>query len=99
MVFVNSKMGTLLLADAINKVAIELGEENNSICTTIYNVVHEHPFLFQSCNHLSAVGIHGDMAQERRSAILHGFLEGKYHIVVGTGVLARGLDLVNVQQV
>lgn len=38
------------------------------------------------------------MAQERRSAILHGFLEGKYHIVVGTGVLARGLDLVNVQQ-
>lgn len=27
MVFVSSKMGTLLLADAINKVAIELGKE------------------------------------------------------------------------
>ena len=54
--------------------------------------------LFQSCTHLSAVGIHRDTAQERRTAILHDFLEGKYSIVVNTGVWARGLDLVNVQQ-
>lgn len=30
-VFVSSKMGTLLLADAINKVAIELGKEKNDV--------------------------------------------------------------------
>ena len=39
------------------------------------------------------------MAQERRSQILTGFLEGKYSAIVATGVLARGLDLKNVQQV
>ena len=54
--------------------------------------------FFQSCPHLSAVGIHGDTAQERRTAILRDFLEGKYSICVNTGVWARGLDLVNVQQ-
>ena len=54
--------------------------------------------FFQSCTHLSAVGIHGDTAQERRTAILRDFLEGKYSICVNTGVWARGLDLVNVKQ-
>ena len=39
------------------------------------------------------------MAQDRRSQILKGFLEGKYSAIVATGVLARGLDLKNVQQV
>lgn len=39
------------------------------------------------------------MAQERRSAVLEGFLEGKHMCVVATGVLGRGLDLVNVTQV
>ena len=48
---------------------------------------------------MATVGIHGDMAQERRSQILAGFLEEKYSAVVATGVLARGLDLKNVQQV
>ena len=49
--------------------------------------------------HLSAVGIHGDMAQERRSEIVRGCLEGKYSVVVATNVLGRGLDLVTVRQV
>ena len=48
--------------------------------------------------HLSAVGIHGDMAQERRSEIVRGCLEGKYSVVVATNVLGRGLDLVTVRQ-
>ena len=39
------------------------------------------------------------MAQERRSGILQGFLEGKYSVVVATGVLARGIDLMHVRQV
>ena len=55
--------------------------------------------ILQRCPHLACVGIHGDMAQQRRSEILKGFLEGKYSAIVATGVLARGLDLKNVQQV
>ncbi len=51
------------------------------------------------CKELSTVGFHGDMAQERRSSILQGLLEGKYSVVVATGVLARGLDLLHVRQV
>ncbi len=39
------------------------------------------------------------MAQERRSSILQGLLEDKYSVVVATGVLARGLDLLRVKQV
>ena len=53
----------------------------------------------QRCPHVASVGIHGDMSQERRSQILTGFLEGKYSVIVATGVLSRGLDLKNVQQV
>ena len=53
----------------------------------------------QTRPHLSTVGIHGDMAQERRSEILSGCLEGKYSVVVATNVLGRGLDLVSVKQV
>ncbi|KAL5482070.1 hypothetical protein EMCRGX_G022351 [Ephydatia muelleri] len=70
-IFVNSKMGTVLLADAINK----------------------------ACEGVTAIALHGDMVQERRSAVLQGFLEGKHMCVVATGVLGRGLDLVNVTQV
>ena len=55
-------------------------------------------FFFQSCSHLSAVGIHKDTTQERRTTILHDFLEGKYSVVINTCVWGRGLDLVNVQQ-
>lgn len=47
---------------------------------------------------MSAVCLHGDMAQERRSFILKGFQEGRYEVIVSTGVLARGLVLPNVQQ-
>lgn len=70
-IFVNSKMGTVLLADAINK----------------------------ACEEVTAMALHGDMTQERRSAVLQGFLEGKHMCVVATGVLGRGLDLVSVTQV
>ena len=48
---------------------------------------------------MTAIALHGDMVQERRSAVLQGFLEGKHMCVVATGVLGRGLDLVNVTQV
>ena len=48
---------------------------------------------------MAAVALHGEMAQERRSSILAGFLENKYELVIATGVLARGLDLQNVKQV
>ena len=48
---------------------------------------------------MAAIALHGEMEQERRSAILSGFLAGKYEAIVATGVLARGLDLHNVKQV
>ena len=48
---------------------------------------------------MAAIALHGEMEQERRSAILSGFLARKYEAIVATGVLARGLDLHNVKQV
>ena len=39
------------------------------------------------------------MTQERRSMILREFLEGRHSVIVATGILARGLDLINVEQV
>lgn len=48
---------------------------------------------------IAAIALHGEMEQERRTSILSGFLNGRYDIVVATGVLARGLDLKNVRQV
>lgn len=69
-IFVNSRKGSLLLAEAINKV----------------------------CD-IAAVAIHGEMAQERRSFILTGISDGRYEVVVATGILARGLNLRKVQQV
>ena len=68
-------------------------------CSVTNTVVYNYILLLQRCPHVATVGIHGDMTQERRSQILSGFLEGKYSAVVATGVLARGLDLKNVQQV
>jgi ATP-dependent RNA helicase DDX59 len=48
---------------------------------------------------IAAIAIHGEMEQERRSTILKDFLNGRYQVIVATGVLARGLDLTHVQQV
>lgn len=39
------------------------------------------------------------MVQERRSEIVQEFLEEKHSVLVTTNVLARGIDLVSVQQV
>ena len=43
--------------------------------------------------------MHGDMAQERRSAVVEGLLDARYTVIVTTNVLGRGLDLANVRQV
>ena len=43
--------------------------------------------------------MHGDMAQERRSAVVEGLLDARYSVIVTTNVLGRGLDLANVRQV
>lgn len=43
--------------------------------------------------------MHGDMAQERRTAVVEGLLDGRYSVVVTTNVLGRGVDLSTVQQV
>lgn len=48
---------------------------------------------------LNAVAIHSDKTQRERNRILKGLLEGDFEVVVSTGVLGRGLDLVNVKLV
>ncbi|KAL1023325.1 hypothetical protein UPYG_G00039260 [Umbra pygmaea] len=48
---------------------------------------------------LKAVAIHSDKTQWERNRILKGLLEGDFDVVVSTGVLGRGLDLVNVKLV
>lgn len=55
--------------------------------------------VVQLCLGLSSVGMHGDMAQERRTAVVEGLLEERYSVVVTTNVLGRGVDLSVVQQV
>ncbi|XP_078721559.1 putative ATP-dependent RNA helicase DDX59 [Lampetra fluviatilis] len=69
-VFVDSKMGADLLADAVETV---MG--------------------------LKTAAMHADKPQTERTSVLQGLLAGEYEVVVSTGVLGRGLDLVNVRLV
>ncbi|XP_018111830.1 probable ATP-dependent RNA helicase DDX59 isoform X2 [Xenopus laevis] len=48
---------------------------------------------------LECVAMHSDKSQMERMKILQGLLQGEYDVVVSTGVLGRGLDLVNVKLV
>lgn len=48
---------------------------------------------------LNTVAIHSEKTQLERNRILKGLLEGQFEVVVSTGVLGRGLDLVNVKLV
>ncbi|XP_078093769.1 putative ATP-dependent RNA helicase DDX59 [Mustelus asterias] len=53
----------------------------------------------QTITGLKTVAIHSDKAQCERNQIVQGLLQGDYEVVVSTGVLGRGLDLVNVKLV
>ncbi|XP_069825098.1 probable ATP-dependent RNA helicase DDX59 [Dendropsophus ebraccatus] len=48
---------------------------------------------------LQCVAIHSEKSQSERTKILQGLLQGRYDVVVSTGVLGRGLDLVHVKLV
>ncbi|XP_019357601.1 PREDICTED: probable ATP-dependent RNA helicase DDX59 isoform X1 [Gavialis gangeticus] len=48
---------------------------------------------------LQSISIHSDKSQTERTTILQGLFQAKYEVVVSTGVLGRGLDLVNVKLV
>ncbi|KAJ7332408.1 hypothetical protein JRQ81_014588 [Phrynocephalus forsythii] len=48
---------------------------------------------------LQTISMHADKPQRERMAILQGLFQEKYDVVVSTGVLGRGLDLVNVKLV
>uniref|UniRef100_A0A8D3BID6 RNA helicase n=1 Tax=Scophthalmus maximus TaxID=52904 RepID=A0A8D3BID6_SCOMX len=48
---------------------------------------------------LNTVAIHSDKSQLERNRILRGLLDGDFEVVISTGVLGRGLDLVNVRLV
>ncbi|XP_029394629.1 probable ATP-dependent RNA helicase DDX59 isoform X2 [Mus pahari] len=53
----------------------------------------------QKITGLNSTAIHSEKSQVERRDILKGLLEGEYEVVVSTGVLGRGLDLVNVKLV
>ncbi|KAL3681369.1 hypothetical protein R1sor_024325 [Riccia sorocarpa] len=69
-VFVNSRMGAELLAEAI-----------------------------RSVTGLQAAAVHGEKSMEERREVMKSFLMGSLPLVVSTGVLGRGLDLLRVSQV
>lgn len=48
---------------------------------------------------LKSTSIHSEKSQTERKNILKGLLEGDYEVVVSTGVLGRGLDLISVKLV
>ncbi|XP_073740545.1 probable ATP-dependent RNA helicase DDX59 isoform X2 [Callorhinus ursinus] len=53
----------------------------------------------QKITGLKTVSIHSEKSQTERKNILKGLLEGDYEVVVSTGVLGRGLDLITVKLV
>uniref|UniRef100_A0A8D1EZS7 Probable ATP-dependent RNA helicase DDX59 n=1 Tax=Sus scrofa TaxID=9823 RepID=A0A8D1EZS7_PIG len=48
---------------------------------------------------LKSTSMHSEKSQIERKTILEGLLEGDYDVVVSTGVLGRGLDLISVKLV
>ncbi|XP_007939290.1 probable ATP-dependent RNA helicase DDX59 [Orycteropus afer afer] len=53
----------------------------------------------QKITGLKSISIHSEKSQVERQSILKGLLEGDYEVVVSTGVLGRGLDLISVKLV
>ncbi|KAM5238261.1 putative ATP-dependent RNA helicase DDX59 isoform 4-T4 [Ctenodactylus gundi] len=53
----------------------------------------------QKITGLRSTSMHSEKSQIERRSILKGLLEGDYEVVVSTGVLGRGLDLVSVKLV
>ncbi|XP_030061484.1 probable ATP-dependent RNA helicase DDX59 [Microcaecilia unicolor] len=53
----------------------------------------------QKITGLQSIAMHSDKSQSERTKILQGLLQGDYDVVVSTGVLGRGLDLINVKLV
>lgn len=53
----------------------------------------------QKITGLKSIAMHSEKSQVERKNILKGLLEGDYEVVVSTGVLGRGLDLVSVRLV
>ncbi|KAF7470106.1 probable ATP-dependent RNA helicase DDX59 [Marmota monax] len=53
----------------------------------------------QKVTGLKSTSIHSEKSQMERKNILKGLLEGDYEVVVSTGVLGRGLDLISVKLV
>uniref|UniRef100_H0WZI2 Probable ATP-dependent RNA helicase DDX59 n=1 Tax=Otolemur garnettii TaxID=30611 RepID=H0WZI2_OTOGA len=53
----------------------------------------------QKITGLKSISIHSEKSQVERKNILKGLLDGDYEVVVSTGVLGRGLDLISVKLV
>lgn len=48
---------------------------------------------------LKALAIHGEKSMKERREILNSFLLGEVEVIVATGILGRGIDLLHVRQV
>ncbi|XP_032955580.1 probable ATP-dependent RNA helicase DDX59 isoform X2 [Rhinolophus ferrumequinum] len=53
----------------------------------------------QKITGLKSISMHSEKSQIERKNILQGLLDGEYEVVVSTGVLGRGLDLISVKLV
>ncbi|KAM8816922.1 putative ATP-dependent RNA helicase DDX59 [Rhynchonycteris naso] len=53
----------------------------------------------QKVTGLKSVSIHSEKSQMERKSVLEGLLDGDHEVVVSTGVLGRGLDLIRVKLV
>ncbi|XP_066094903.1 probable ATP-dependent RNA helicase DDX59 [Saccopteryx bilineata] len=53
----------------------------------------------QKVTGLKSVSIHSEKSQTERKSVLEGLLDGDHEVVVSTGVLGRGLDLIRVKLV
>ncbi|KAM5205921.1 putative ATP-dependent RNA helicase DDX59 isoform 1-T2 [Hipposideros larvatus] len=53
----------------------------------------------QKITGLQSISMHSEKSQVERESILKGLLDGEYEVVVSTGVLGRGLDLISVKLV
>lgn len=112
---VNVKVTTENLTNtSIQQLYFEVGHGSRSKIISTLMHVHDFKLSLVFCNTKRKVdevvtqlkqlghkadGIHGDLSQNQRNAVLAGFKEGRINILVASDVAARGIDVSNVDAV
>ncbi len=78
-----------------------LKKESSGLVMVFCNTRRNTEFIANNLNNIgiSAVGIHGGLAQNKRDRIMKNFHECKVYVLVCTDVAARGLDIKGVSHV